>query len=122
MLDRMLAVISDPTPGQEDEYNAWYDSVHIPEALGIPGFRAARRFRMIDRPEDPGHTLGASYLTLYELDSDPETAMANLRKARKEDRLSPLSPAVDAESIRRVTFEAASEWANDEGQRDRASD
>lgn len=119
MLDRMLAVISDPTPGQEEEYNSWYDAVHLPEALEIPGFRAARRFRMVVNPADPGHSLGASYLTLYDLDVDPETAIANLREAREADRLTALSPSVATESVGRVTFEAVTDWVRADDASDR---
>lgn len=110
MLDRMLAVISDPAPGQEDEYNRWYDAVHIPEALQIPGFRAARRFKMAIVADDPDHTLGASYLTLYDLDVDAATAVHNLAEARATGRMTPLSPAVATETLERVTYEGVTDW------------
>jgi len=37
----------------EEEFNAWYDSEHLPERLAIPGFRSARE---------------GKYLATYELD------------------------------------------------------
>ena len=33
-----LIVFSAPTPGQEDEYNDWYNNVHLDEVVAIPGF------------------------------------------------------------------------------------
>ena len=42
----------------EEEFNAWYDSEHLPERLSIPGFRSARRW-----------VFEKTYLATYELDS-----------------------------------------------------
>ena len=38
----ILATNCDPT--REDEYNHWYDQIHIPDILKTPGFVRARRF------------------------------------------------------------------------------
>ncbi|OJX62247.1 MAG: hypothetical protein BGO95_03220 [Micrococcales bacterium 73-13] len=111
MLDRMLVVLSEPVPGREDEYNEWYDAIHLPEALTIPGFRGARRFRTAVSSEDPGPALGASYLTIYDLDVDTEIAARNLMEARQNGRLSPLSPALATETIVRAWFNPVGEWA-----------
>jgi hypothetical protein len=39
-----LLVTMDPPPGLEEEFNDWYDTEHIPNRAGIPGFESARRF------------------------------------------------------------------------------
>ena len=45
----------------EDEFNAWYDTEHIPERLSVPGFETGLRFLCID---------GAPrYLAMYDLKS-----------------------------------------------------
>lgn len=49
-------------PDREQEYNAWYDEVHIPELLALDGFVSARRLRPVDG-EGP-------YLALYEIEGD----------------------------------------------------
>jgi len=49
----------------EAEFDDWYENVHIPEVLALPGFVSARRFRIVDGGDDP-HT----FLTIYEIDSD----------------------------------------------------
>lgn len=41
----LLAVWNDITPGDEGEFNAWYEEEHFPERLGVPGFLTARRYR-----------------------------------------------------------------------------
>ena len=50
------------SPDREQEYNTWYDEVHIPELLALDGIVAARRLRPVDR-DDP-------YLALYEIEGD----------------------------------------------------
>ncbi len=54
----LLLTLTEPPPGMEEEFNAWYDTEHLAERLSIPGFRSARRW-----------VLGKSYLATYELDS-----------------------------------------------------
>jgi hypothetical protein len=49
----------------EPAYDAWYDNVHIPDVLDVPGFVSARRFRIVDGGDD-AHT----FLTIYEIDAD----------------------------------------------------
>lgn len=40
----LLLTLTGPPAGMEEEFNAWYDTEHIPERLAIPGFRSARRW------------------------------------------------------------------------------
>jgi hypothetical protein len=59
----LLLTLTEPPPGMEEEFNAWYDEEHLPERLAIPGFRSARRW-VGDGPPGAGR-----YLATYELDS-----------------------------------------------------
>src|SRR4051794_26899755 len=59
----LLLTLTEPPPGMEEEFNAWYDLEHLPERLSIPGFRSARRW-VADRAPGDG-----KYLATYELDS-----------------------------------------------------
>lgn len=46
---QVLIAQMDVVPDREDEFNHWYNEVHIPGASGIPGFGADhRRFRSYD--------------------------------------------------------------------------
>jgi hypothetical protein len=38
-------------PEREAAWHRWYDEVHIPQILSVPGFHSVRRYRQIDRPE-----------------------------------------------------------------------
>lgn len=70
---------ADPT--REDEYNDWYDRVHIPELCATPGFVSARRFRAVGDLGVGGHP----YLAIYELEADDlEAAVAELSRRSRE--------------------------------------
>lgn len=56
-----LLVTMQPAPAFEEEFNAWYDSEHIPERLAVPGILTARRYVCAD-----GHP---KYLAMYDLES-----------------------------------------------------
>ena len=59
----LLLTMTEPPAAMEEEFNAWYDTEHLPERLAIPGFRSARRW-VADGKAGEG-----KYLATYELDS-----------------------------------------------------
>lgn len=59
----LLVTITEPPPGMEEEFNAWYDAEHLPERLAIPGFVSARRWVADLKPGE------GKYLATYELTS-----------------------------------------------------
>ncbi|KAA9156736.1 hypothetical protein FPZ12_026545 [Amycolatopsis acidicola] len=63
-------VRSAPAAGREAGYHRWYDEVHLPEVLAIPGVRSARRYES-----------GDEFLAVYVLDS-PEVAAEVGRRMR----------------------------------------
>lgn len=50
------------SPDREQEYNAWYDEVHLAELVALDGIVSARRLRPVDG-EGP-------YVALYEIEGD----------------------------------------------------
>src|SRR5690606_11915857 len=56
-------------PDAEEEFNLWYELERLPERIGMPGFRSARRYVAIDTREKGRvwHDKCPKYLTLYEL-------------------------------------------------------
>ncbi|WP_329240194.1 hypothetical protein OG417_39645 [Actinoallomurus sp. NBC_01490] len=92
MSKHVLLVFTNPQPGREEEFNSWYDEVHLPDVLGIPGYQAAQRFvaKTGLHDEKPEHR----YLTIYEIDEeDLPTALSNLREglahAESSDAMAP---------------------------------
>ena len=59
----IILVESRPSsPDRDQEYNSWYDGVHLRELLALDGFVSARRFRPVDG-EGP-------YVAIYEIEGD----------------------------------------------------
>lgn len=59
----ILYVETHPTsPEEAEQFNQWYNEVHLPEIVAVSGYVSARRFApRID---------GAPYIALYEMESD----------------------------------------------------
>jgi hypothetical protein len=81
----VLIVFTQPaSPEQEDEYNEWYDNVHLADVTTlIPGIVAARRYRSSDLMRLPGDYGDFDYMAIYEIDTeDLEETVAALKNAR----------------------------------------
>jgi hypothetical protein len=57
----IMEVRVDIDPEKEDEFNEWYNNVHLPAIVNCPGFVSGRRYRSI-RGEP-------KYMALYEIKS-----------------------------------------------------
>src|SRR3546814_1631627 len=62
MTDAVMAVWGDADAALEAEFNEWYHREHVPERVGMPGWRRGRRYRRVDRGRQ-------RYLVVYEVDS-----------------------------------------------------
>jgi hypothetical protein len=82
--DSLHIVFSQPPDGVSDEeFNRWYDA-HLAEILAVPGFVAARRYRLDAVVADAG--IPHRYLCVYEIDGDPADAIAALAQAGYGDK------------------------------------
>lgn len=93
MAQHVLMVMSNPVEGREDEYNEWYDNVHLGEVLQVPGFVAARRYAAAGsvRGESPYR-----YLSIYEIEADDlEAATAALQAGVRGMHMSDAIDTVD---------------------------
>ncbi len=54
----LLVFATNVAPEAEAEFNAWYDTEHIPQLAAVPGVLRARRFRS---PDSGGHKYVATY-------------------------------------------------------------
>ncbi len=113
MLGRGAVVVwNDVAPEGRERFYAWHDKEHIPERLGIAGFRRGRRYI------SPGHS--PEWLTLYEADDlDVLTAPAYLARLNAPTPQTVETPAllsqhvpcgVPAGAIRRIEHAAATSW------------
>lgn len=89
--------LSDPVEGREDEFATWYEKVHIPQILDVPGFVSARRFGAVDSGK--GMPRRRRHMVIYEIEADdPAPVLAALAARRGTDRLT-MSDALDAASL-----------------------
>ncbi|MDO8568587.1 MAG: hypothetical protein Q7R57_07720 [Dehalococcoidales bacterium] len=68
---RFLFVVGHDVPaGKHKEFNAWYNTEHIPGMLRCPGFVAARRFKLAKEFTPPGVAPVPQYISVYDLDRE----------------------------------------------------
>jgi hypothetical protein len=99
----VLVVMTNAVAGKEDEFTDWYDNVHIPELLQVPGIVAAQRFNA--EPSADGQVPPQAFLTLYELDGDVDKVWTAMREAAR----TPPPDALDRSSITMYGFSAAAD-------------
>lgn len=103
----VFVVMTNPTEGQEDAYNAWYDDQHLPDVLKVEGFTAAQRFRLA--PIEAGNPNAPyRYLALYEVETDDLQKARDALTAVAGTEAMPMSPALDA-GISAIWYQAAGE-------------
>ena len=74
----LMVVFTNAAPGRDDEFNRWYDEVHVGEVLAVPPVKSCTRFKVSDvGDEPPAHR----YLALYEFEGDPKAAQDALMSA-----------------------------------------
>jgi hypothetical protein len=83
----LLIVTVEVDPAVEAEWNRWYDTVHLPDALRCPGVRRGRRYVSTGDISETtgGKTERASkriYTTIYELDSPAATSTPQFQAMR----------------------------------------
>ena len=62
----LMLVFSNGVEGREDEYNDWYNNVHLKEVAAVEGINFAQRFTLTDAQINPEQNW--KYLALYEVD------------------------------------------------------
>mgnify|MGYP001821905945 CR=1 FL=1 len=105
-----MVVMSNPVEGREDEYNDWYQNVHLGELVALEGFKSARRFRLA-RSLVEGETF--PYLAIYEIETgDINAVLQNLIGVAESDGLT-MSEAIDTARTRAVVYEEFGEEVAD---------
>lgn len=91
-----LIVYTSPADGREDDYNTWYDDVHLAEFSALPGVMNGRRFKVAGdgKPQ---------YAAIYQLSSHPDQVMAAMNDAIKDGSMH-MSDAIDLASVSMTTL------------------
>lgn len=89
-----LIVHTSPADGREDEYNAWYDDVHLAEFSALPGVLNGRRFKVVSPDPDAKPV----YAAIYETSANPGQVFASMNEAIKNGTMH-MSDAIDQSSV-----------------------
>ncbi|MGD9749552.1 MAG: hypothetical protein AB7W59_01000 [Acidimicrobiia bacterium] len=79
----LVAVLSNPAEGREDEFNEWYEHTHLDEVLSSAGFRSAQRFQLAAQA---GFAASHRYLALYETDGESAQEVIDRLNATRGQR------------------------------------
>lgn len=83
----LLAHVHPTDHAHEEEFNRWYDEVHLPQVVSaVDGIVGGSRYRYSDTQLLPPEAAPAhSYITVYELDTDDiATAIEQLKAAQTD--------------------------------------
>jgi hypothetical protein len=83
-----LIVLSNPVGDRDEEFNRWYDDVHLGDVLKVPGVVGAERYRFRSGE-------GWKYLAVYDLDCEDPASVEQELMARVGSNAIPLSEALD---------------------------
>jgi hypothetical protein len=78
----LVLILTEPTAGQEDEFNDYYENVHLDEVLATTQLETAQRYRLVEQAGEP---CPLPYLAVYE--TEAETAaeiLKNLNETRAQ--------------------------------------
>jgi hypothetical protein len=81
-------------PKYEDEFNAWYNTEHLPELLTLPGFLDAARYVAVRG--------GPTYLAVYELASSEAVRSPEFSNRKRTPWESRMSPRVTGKNVTRI--------------------
>jgi Tfp pilus assembly protein PilP len=77
-MSSVLIVMTNCEAGKEEEFNKWYQEVHLKEVCQLPGFVGARRYELTEsqmsEEERPFR-----FLAIYEIEGDTDAAFETLQ-------------------------------------------
>ena len=85
-----LVVMSDALDNRDDEFNNWYDNIHLKDVLAVDGIVAAQRFKLLSGDK-------WKYLALYELECDDPLPVVERLQSLAGTDVMPISDAFDLE-------------------------
>ncbi|MFN0030403.1 MAG: hypothetical protein ACKV2O_24885 [Acidimicrobiales bacterium] len=79
----LVMVHSNPVEGREEEFNQWYEHVHLDEVLRSAGFRSAQRFQL---DAQVGFASSHRYLAMYETEGESAQEVIDRLNASRDQR------------------------------------
>jgi len=97
-----LIVLSRPAAGREDEYQRWYEDVHLRQMLTLKEVQSAQRLRLARRM---GERATWPYLALYEVETDDIDAVLRELTGRAGTEQLLISDALDKADVYAAVYE-----------------
>lgn len=76
----LLIALNDPTPGDDDTYNAWYNSKHKSDLLTVDGAKSVRRFKVAAR-----NRIDKDYVSITEVEAESAEAVMSQLAQKASD-------------------------------------
>lgn len=92
----LFFAFSNPTEGNEETFNSWYDAVHIKEVLRIPGVLSGQRYALA--PLEGAPQPAQRYLAVYEIERPGAEIMAGFGAAMATGELT-VDPSLDLSTM-----------------------
>lgn len=83
-----MLILSNPVGDRDEEFNRWYDDVHLGDVFKVPGVVGAERYRFRSGED-------WKYLAIYELDCDDPAQVEQELMARAGSEAMAMSDAFD---------------------------
>lgn len=78
----LVLVLTEPTDGQSEEFDRYYEQDHIDEVLETTGWTSGQRFKLAD---EAGAACPLPYLALYEAwADDPKSVIKRMNDTREQ--------------------------------------
>ncbi len=97
----LVLILTEPTEGNEAQFNDYYESLHLKEVLQTTQLNSAQRFKLADQAGEP---CPLPYLAVYE--TDAESAADVLKDLNDTRSLREQSSALNKRTGRVWVFEA----------------
>jgi hypothetical protein len=75
----IFIALTNPAPDKEQEFNEFYDRIHVPDVLASPGWVAAQRYRLTSE-QRPDQSPPWKYLAIYEIKRPDGDILAALKQ------------------------------------------
>jgi len=90
-------------PSREEEFNEWYDKIHLADALKIPGFVSATRYVNVDPNAGPGKFLVICEIESDDIDKTMGALQEHMVQLREQGRISELVVIVSMATYRQIS-------------------
>jgi hypothetical protein len=100
----LLGYTDSADPSREEEFNKWYDEIHLPDSLKLPGFISATRYVNTDPNAGPGKFLAIYEIESEDIDKTMGVVQENMGKLREQGRISELLVIVSIATYRQISY------------------